>query len=222
MNISRSRVLALTVSSAALLSACGPAIRSDRDEAIPIPLGATWMWGPRAPQPRDDFARGMGEEIVRQRFERAITAAMLAKGFRQVTDTAEARFLFTLGYDPGGQPGMRPGRGAISVGVMGGWGWGGRRGWGGSRPWYPYGGWYGLYNPWGWNWWVPMGMMAAAYPMQGYPAMYREGTLVASLRERESGYVAWRGRVAADRIGTPHLSQRRVQDIVNRLFRTLR
>jgi len=58
--------------------------------------------------------------------------------------------------------------------------------------------------------------------MQGYPGMYREGTLVASLRERESGYVAWRGRVAADRIGTPHLSQRRIQDIVNRLFRTLR
>lgn len=220
MNASRSLAFALTVSSAAALAACGPAIRSDRDEAIPIPQGATWMWGPRFPQARNDLARGMGDDIVRQRFERAITAAMLARGFQQVTDTAEAHFLFTLGYDQGGQPGARQGRGGISIGIMGGWG---GRGWGRPRGMYPFGGWYGWYDPWAWSWWAPMGMLMTPgqYPI-GARAGYREGALVASLRERASGFVAWRGRVAADGLATPHLSQERVQAIVDRLFTTLR
>jgi len=111
-------------------------------------------------------------------------------------------------------------RGGISIGVMGGWG--GRRGWGWPRGRYPRGGWYNWYDPWGWNVWVPMGTMFMAYPMAFGPGPYREGSLVAVLRERESGYVAWVGRVAADRVGTPHLSQRRVQAVVDRLLSTLR
>lgn len=220
MNPSRSLAFAVTFSSAALLTACGPAIRSDRDEAIPVPRGATWMWGSRFPQARDDLARGMGDEIVRQRFERAITAAMQAKGFRQVAETADAEFVLTLDYDPGPQAGAWPGHGGVSIGIMSGWGLGGRRGWGRPGHLYPYG-WYGWYGPWAWNWWSPMWMSSGAYVVPG-PARYREGGLVASLRQRESGYLAWRGRVAADGFGTPHLSQERVQAIVDRLFNTLR
>jgi len=216
MTTSRALSIALTISSATL-AACGPAIRSDRDEAIPVPQGASWMWGPRPAQPRDDPAAGMGDDIVRQRFERAITVTMQARGFRQVTEAAEAGFVLTLAYEPGRPPGTRQGLGGISIGIMGGWG----GGWGHPRyGGYPYG-WSGWYDPWGWSWWAPLWMAPTAYPEQG-PAANREGALVATLRQRESGYVAWRGRVAADAFGTPHLSQERVQRIVDRLFKTLR
>jgi hypothetical protein len=204
-----------------LLTACGPAIRSERDEAVPVPQGATWIWAEREPAPRSDLAVGMGDEMVRQRFERAITAAMAAHGFRQVTDPDAAHFLLSLGYVARSQQ-RGPGRGGVSIGIMGGWGV--RRGWGG-RPWgaYPGGWWGGWYDPWGWNWFMPMGMMTALYPMQGpvRPMGAREGELVAALRDRASGYIAWRGRVATDALATPHLSQERVQDIVDKLFRTL-
>jgi hypothetical protein len=71
---------AVITTASLILAACGPAIRAARDEAIPIPQGASWAWGPREPQ----GAAVPGDEIVLQRFQRAVAEAMLAKGFREV------------------------------------------------------------------------------------------------------------------------------------------
>ena len=216
MTTSRALAFALTVSSAAL-SACGPAIRSDRDESIPIPMGATWTGGPRPELPVGGPSAATGDEIVRQRFERAIAAAMEAKGIREVADAADAVFVLTLAYEPG-RSGARQGPGGVSIGVVGGWGGGWGRPRYGGYPW----GWTGWYDPWGWSWWAPLWMSPAAFTAQGPPAWNREGDLVVKIRHRESGYVAWTGRVATSSVGSPRLSQRRVQAIVDRLLRTFR
>lgn len=226
MNVRSTITLHSALPALLALTACGPAIHSERDAAVLVPAGATWAWAPRGPQPRNDAALGMGDEMVRQRFERAITAAMTAKGFPLAAEPADAQFLFSLGYAARASRG--PGRGGVSIGIMGGWG--GRRGWGG-RPWSPWPGgwgaypgmWGGWYDPWGWGWFAPMATMGAGLPMQGPggPMAYREGELVAALRDRASGLIAWRGRVATDGLSSPHLSQERVQSIVNRLFKTL-
>src|SRR5258708_33541698 len=52
--MSRDRAsLAMVVTCGALaFAACAPAVRSDRDESIPVPQGATWAWEPQ-PGPRE-------------------------------------------------------------------------------------------------------------------------------------------------------------------------
>ena len=186
---------AVIATASLILAACGPAIRTARDEAIPIPQGASWAWGPREPQ----GAAVPGDEIVLQRFQRAVAAAMLAKGFREVEGPPDADFLLTVGYRTVGTQGSRgsPTIG-IGIGIGGRWGGRGRRGW---------------YAPMGWDQ-VPMGGMAR-------PMAYRESALVAMLRQRSTGYLAWRGQVATDGIAAGHLTQERMNELVAKLFRNL-
>jgi hypothetical protein len=226
-----------------LLAACGPAIRSARDEAIPIPQGATWAWGPREAGPREDGpreagprgalppsdgARGPsgaalpGDEIVLQRFQRAVAAAMQTKGFLQVEAPADADFLLTVGFRAAGPRGPR-GATTIGIGFGGMWGGRGRRGWyapWGGGPW-GYGPWGGgwMVVPWGWPWYGPMGW--AQVPLSGAygPMAYRESALVAMLRQRSTGYLAWRGQVATDGYAAGHLTQERMDALVAKLFR---
>ena len=244
------------IATSLLLAACGPAIRTARDEAIPIPQGATWAWGPRegvpraagpraggeaprptgprAYEPRPDEPRAddaqdpgglavPGDEIVLQRFQRAVTAAMQAKGFHQVDAPADADFLLTVGFRAGGPPGVRSNTG-IGIGIGGMWGGRGRRGW--YSPWggpWGAGSWGrgGMYVPWGWSWYGPMGW--GQVPMGGYgrPMAYRESALVAMLRQRSTGYLAWRGQVATDGYAAGHLTQERMNGLVAKLFRSV-
>jgi hypothetical protein len=226
---------AVLATTSLLLAACGPAIRSARDEAIVIPQGATWAWGPRDAGPRGEAPppegvrgpRGSavpGDEIVLQRFQRAVAAAMQAKGFRQVDSAADAEFLLTVGYRAAEPRGLRGGT-SIGIGIGGVWGGRGRRGWyepWGGGPW-GFGPWAGgwMFVPWGWSWNGPMGW--AQVPMGGayLPMAYREGALVAQLRQRATGYLAWRGQVATDGIAASHLTQHRMNSLVAKLFRTL-
>jgi len=211
---------AVITTASLILAACGPAIRTARDEAIPIPQGATWAWGPRDVGLREGMPRAggpranvppadgtrdpqgvavPGDEIVLQRFQRAVAAAMEAKAFRQVEAPADADFLLTVGYRTVGTQGSRgsPTIG-IGIGIGGRWGGRGRRGW---------------YAPMGWDQ-VPMGGMAR-------PMAYRESALVAMLRQRSTGYLAWRGQVATDGIAAGHLTQERMNELVAKLFRNL-
>jgi hypothetical protein len=220
--MSMKQMLRGTIAAASLASAaaCGPTIRSDRDEAILLPHGATWAWGVRDTTERSDRGPALNDEIVQQRFRRAIEGAMQAKGFRQADDPSQADFLLTFTRGIRGA-GAGPGRvmTAAGVGFYGGWGyhpwgWYGPRGF--YRPW-------GFYQPWGWGYFGAPVWGGFVTPM--YPAGYRsygESALVAVLRQRSTGDVAWRGRVASDVYDTRRLSQERVQEIVNKLFEDLR
>ena len=220
---------------AASLAACAPAIRSQRDEAIPVPQGATWAWattdsggpvdrsGPEAAAPRirratprDAQDPTAARAIPRQRFQRALETALVAKGFRKAPDRSEADFLLTLALEGPARPGTGRAATGVGVGVYGGFG---RRGW--YRPWggyVPWGGW--LWQPWGFGWYgVPYWGMAA-YPV--YPIAARGMTVVALLRERSSGEVAWRAQYRADSYDLAYLTQRHVQDIADKLVASLR
>ncbi len=215
------RIIASTGAAAALasLAACGPTIRSDRDENVPVPQGSTWAWA--APDTSARAPRGPSPvgEIVQQRFERAIETAMQAKGYHLVRDTSQADFLLSFGFGGPAYDGRRYAHAApvVAVGVAGGWGY---RPWGFGRfgffpPW-------GFYEPWGWGFYgVPMwgGFVAPAYPV-GYRA-YSDRALVVVLRHRPTGYVAWSGRVGSDAVYSRRLTQERVQKVVDKLFQTL-
>ena len=220
-----------------LLAACGPAIRTARDEAIPIPQGATWAWGPREGVPRAGGPRANvppagdaqdprgasvpGDEIVLQRFQRAVAAAMQAKGFHQVETPTDADFLLTVGFRAGVAPGVRGNTGiGIGIRIGGMWGGRGRRGW--YQPWggAPWGGGW-MYVPWAWSGYGPMGW--GQVPMGGYgrPMAYRESALVAMLRQRSTGQLAWRGQVSTDGWAAGHMTQERMNELVAKLFRNL-
>ncbi len=220
----------------ATLTACAPAIRSQRDEAIPVPHGATWAWAPtpdtgapverseREPQARERQAvpRGSSDAtaaraIPRQRFERALASALEAKGLRRVADRSSADFLLTVAIEGPGRPG--PARVGTGVGV--GW-YGGFGRWGWYRPWglwAPWGGYY--WHPWAFGWYGAPYWGWAAYP--AYPVYYgREATVVAVLSRRDGGDVAWRAQYRADAYDLAYMTQRHVREIADKLVATLR
>ena len=219
---------AIVVASAALAAACAPAIRSERDENIPLPQGATWAWGCGAGAPRDTAARGRYipdrlaagsfDPIVQQRFRRAIDAAMQARGFRKAVDSAQADFLVTFSLD-GSEVYRHPAVATtVGIGFYGGYGY---RPWGFGRPW-------GFYSPWGWYpWGWSFGF--AGYPAYGYAGSaypygvnyYRDGWLVVELRLRSDGEVAWIGRYRTEEHRAREMPQEKVQQLVNKLFATL-
>ena len=168
---------------AVLLAACAPAVRSQRDETVPVPQGATWAWAApdtarrenpdsgarpetRQPPGRRAWAGPDGGDetgavaIPRQRLRRAVEAAMLAHHFARTADPASADFLLSVTLGEGGRrPAMMGGPPpvavSIGVGIRGGRGWRG--------PWgYPYGAWmpFGWYQPWGFGYY--------GYPLWGY------------------------------------------------------
>ena len=251
----RNRMLRLALAAATVAgaaSACAPAVRSDRDESIPVPRGASWAWagpdtagepgapgaldapGPEPMRPR--YGRGpagrprmdpaFGDEIFVQRFHRAVESTMQTKGFAKVDDPAQADFLLSLDVSA---PPPRAGRaGMIGVGVGIGRPWGWYRPWG-YRPW-------GFYRPFGW--FVPWGWGSGWYDMYGpyraapgsgyaayqgyYPSAYGESRLVVRLRLRSSGDVAWRASYRMDLYDLQRGSQSSVQKIVDKVFKDLR
>jgi hypothetical protein len=187
------------------LAACAPSVRSDRDETIPVPRGATWTWGAHDSASRFQRDPTLSNEILNQRFHRAIEATMLAKGYRQVTEGGEADFVLT--YHMGVARGRPMGRANVAVGV--GFGHGGR-----YRPW----GW-GPYDRWGWGMYGPP-MWGVGYGA-AYPVAYREGVLLVLLRLRSSGDVAWQGQYDWDVYDSQRVSQQQVQKLVSRIFESL-
>lgn len=227
----------------ALVAACASGIRSERDEAIPVPRGATWAWGRAGSQP--DTGRyirrapsAMADPIVQQRFRRAFESAMGARGFRQVADSEQPDFILSYSIEPGAGGDAGGARAAASsmaaVGIGWGWGWGYGgwpglyrplgyyRPWGFARPW-------GLYQPWGWGWggWGDPFFGAMWAPVYPYPIGHRayggygDAALVVELRLRSSGDVAWQGRYDLDPRSARRMSAERVQEVVNRLMKDL-
>jgi hypothetical protein len=218
------------VAGAALATACAPSIRSERDENIPVPQGATWAWAARASVAQDSGARGRYiperlsyDPIAQQRFRRAIEGAMQERGFRKADDTAQADFL--LGFAFSGSDAYRQpvhGVAAVSVGFSGGWGY---RPFGVYRPW-------GFYRPWGWYPWgwgfafggfpYAYGYAPAYYAPYGGGGAYRDGWLTVELRLRSDGETAWVGRYRTEEHEVRRMSQEKIQQVVHKLFDTLR
>jgi Domain of unknown function (DUF4136) len=224
----------VVVAGAALAVACAPTIRSERDENIPVPQGATWAWAGATTAAHDTaardryipnrFAAGSTDPIVQQRFRRAIGAAMLARGFRKADDSSQADFLVSFSLD-GTDAYRRPVVATTAVG-FGFYGGGfGYRPWGFGRP-------FGFYRPWGyypWGW--SFGFAGyPAYPAYGYASSaypygtnyYRDGWLVVELRLRSDGEVAWIGRYRTEEHEARQMPQAKVQEVVNKLFGSLR
>ena len=229
---------------ATVVTACASAIRSERDEAIPVPHGATWAWGREGNQPDTGryIRRGPAETadpIVQQRFRRAIASAMQERGFRQVPDSEQPDFILSYAIEPAGGSGSRGVRAPVGGVAAAGFGWGGGWGWGYGPGFYrPFGVYrpfglyrpWGLYAPWGWGWggwgdpyfgavWMPSYIYPAGYHSYGG---YGESALVVELRLRSSGEVAWQGRYHMDPRAARRMSQEEVQDVVNQLVKTLR
>ncbi len=210
---------------------CAPAVRSERDAAIPVPRGATWAWETQASGP--DTGRwirqtpgGAVDPIVQQRFRRAIDAVMDAKGFRRVEAEAQPDFVLSYhfaasdyGYarHPGG------GTAAMGFGWYGGWGWAPSFGpffprWGFYRPWG--------FAPWGWGgWYGAPAWSFAVVPTYGEPyhtyGGYGETGLVVTLRLRSTGDVAFEGRYHTSLYEARRMSQEKVQDIVGKMLEKL-
>ncbi len=200
MSRNRAPIALVVTCGVAAFAACAPAVRSDRDESIPVPQGATWAWampgGPREPyepgtpdtagavergRPRGRAGPryGMGgngqnipfdNAIFAQRFRRAAETTMQAKGFHKADDPSEAQFLLIFNVP------AYPGYAA-----------------------YPG---YGAYPPY-----------------RGSP---RDVRLVVMLRQRESGEVAWRASYIMDIYDMRQMSQASVQRIADKVLRELR
>ena len=208
----------------ATLAACASAVRSDRDETIPVPQGATWAWAPADTTARPDRGPAPFGEIVQQRFHRAMEAAMAAKGYREVAAVASADFVLSadFGDRQGGAPPAR--NTAVAVGFSTGWGY---RPWGIGRFGYfaPVGFWapWGPYQPWGWGFSGARGFgwgYAAPLTADGR-RLYSDRALVVVLRERPTGQVAWSARLASDALGSRRLTEERVRDLTGKLFGSL-
>jgi hypothetical protein len=114
-----------------LAAGCGPTISSDRDETLPIPAGATYVWHGGADLSQAQIDPTIQNDIVHQRIQNAIDAQMKAKGFVETTDSAAA--YFALRYYLALQQSTQLVTTTTGVGWGGGygygWGWGG---WGGG------------------------------------------------------------------------------------------
>lgn len=190
-----------------------PAVNSDRDETIPIPHGASWAWAAPDTSARWERDPALGNEIAHQRYARAIEATMQAKGFHKVDEAGQADFLLT--YHMGSRhQGHGRSSGVAMVGLSAGGVWGrGRPGYGG----------FGYDDGWpGWGWGLYGPPMFGGVGFGGPGAVpYRDGALFVLLRQRESGNVAWEARYALDPYQKQKVSQRRVQEIVDKVFADL-
>lgn len=192
----RAHFVVVVACGALAIAACSPAVRSDRDESIPVPRGATWAWettggtrqpyepstpdsGAERPRTMMEPRSGMGgydreipfdDVIFAQRFRRAAEVVMQAKGFHKVDDASRAEFL--LNFDVGGTWARR-----------------------GGMPGYGPG------------------------PYRGYP---RDTRLVVSLKQRERGDVAWRASYVMDIYDMRESSQASAQKVADKVLRELR
>ena len=220
MNVDRRLLLAGPA--LALLAACAPAIRSERDESIAVPRGATWAWAATDSGARAERGPSPAGEIVEQRFRRAMEATMQQKGYHLVADAAQADFVLSVqfGEPQGGAPARR--NAAVVVGLSGGWGY---RPFGFGRFGYrPWGFWepFGLYQPWGWGFYgAPVWGGYAVPAYGGGRRVYSDRAMVVVLRERPTGQVAWSARLGSDALDAHRLTEDRVRDLTNKLFRGL-
>ena len=106
------------------LVACGPSVTTDYNEAIPIPVAATYEWIGTANMNGSDPV--ISNDIVHARIQNAMEAQMAAKGYKKVSNDANAQFY--LRYYLGTQTQTSYTTTTMGAGPGYGWGWGGGMG----------------------------------------------------------------------------------------------
>jgi uncharacterized lipoprotein YajG len=80
----------ISLAGAALLISCGPSVTTQSNPNIPIPQGATYAWvGTQDVNGGDPV---VSNEIVHSMIQNSIQQQMTTKGYKLVTDQAEAKF----------------------------------------------------------------------------------------------------------------------------------
>ena len=178
---------------AVVLFACGPSITVTRDDAIPMPGAATYVWGP--PPPNVPNEQGVVEQspIIRQRIKTAIDNELRNKGYR-LTDSAQAAFM--VRYAVGSRfdqtevnNQVSTGAGVVSPNACGG---------------------ASCWTGWDYGW----------YGTQTTDVQTRQSGVVVDLVDRKSGTLAWRGIYAKEATGKVP-TQEAVQEAVDKLFAKL-
>ncbi|MGB8435378.1 MAG: DUF4136 domain-containing protein [Burkholderiales bacterium] len=128
MRITRSFERLAILAVAIGLTACAN-ISYDRDDAIPIPAGATVAFGGSRYEGRENLDPAVDNDIVHRRIRSSLVAQLQSKGFKVVDSTASADFLvryfLAVRRDTVPVATSRTPRTATPVGPGWGWGWGG-------------------------------------------------------------------------------------------------
>lgn len=172
---------------------CGPTITSDRDQSMPIPAGATYVWHGGADLSQQQVDPNIQNDIVHQRIQNAINAQMKAKGFVLTNDSAGA--YFAVRYYIALQKSTQLVTTTTGVGYGGGY----------------YGG-YGY----GWGWGGYGGGISTTTPVTS-----TDGGVVIDLLQNSSGKLVWRGQVTGQ-VGSNAPSEQRVNQVTAEVMATLK
>jgi Domain of unknown function (DUF4136) len=114
---------------AMVLSACAN-ISYDRDDAIPIPAGATVAFAGGKSEGRENLDPAVDNDIVHRRIQSSLVTQLQSKGFKVVDNTASAEFLvrYFVAVRRETVPVATSGTPRTATPVRPGWGWG----WGGG------------------------------------------------------------------------------------------
>jgi len=121
MNLSTTSALLAGVTLVA--AACGPTITSDRDESIPMPQGATYVWagGETVGQQVDPAVQN---SIVHQRIQNSINKELQEKGFSRIDHVDQADFYVRYYLSLKRETSYVSSTSGVYRGYGYGWGWG--------------------------------------------------------------------------------------------------
>jgi len=176
----------------ALATGCGPTITSDRDQSMPIPKGATYVWHAGGDVSQQQVDPNIQNDIVQQRIQNAIDAQMKAKGFVLTTDSAAA--YFAVRYFVALQKTTQMVTTSTGVGY--------------------YGGYYGGYG-YGWGGGYAGGISTTT------PVTSTDGGVVIDLLQNSTGKLVWRGQVTGQ-VGSQAPSEQRVNQVTAEVMATLK
>jgi hypothetical protein len=102
---------------------CGPTITADRDESIPMPQGATYVWagGETVGQQVDPAVQN---GIVHQRIQNSINRELQEKGFRRIDTVDQADFYVRYFLSLKRETSYVSSTSGVYRGYGYGWGWG--------------------------------------------------------------------------------------------------
>jgi hypothetical protein len=175
-----------------LAAGCGPTITSDRDQSVPIPQGATYIWHGGADLSQQQVDPNIQNDIVHQRIQNAINAQLKAKGFVQTTDSATA--YFAVRYYIALQKSTQLVTTTTGVG---------------------YGGYYGGYG-YGWGYGGYGGGISTTTPVTS-----TDGGVVIDLLQNSTGKLVWRGQVTGQ-VGDHAPSEQRVNQVTAEVMASLK
>jgi uncharacterized protein DUF4136 len=176
-----------------LAAGCGPTISSDRDQSLPIPAGATYVWHGGGDVSQQQVDPNIQNDIVHQRIQSAINAQMKAKGFVLTTDSAAA--YFAVRYYMALQQSTQLVTTTTGVGYGGGY----------------YGG-YGY----GWGWGGYGGGISTTTPVTS-----TDGGVVIDLLQNKDGKLVWRGQIKGQ-VGDKAPSEQRVNQVTAEVMASLK